>query len=96
MKNKESNGKMWTRKDTFEAMQAGETMPGRLQWSVGYFTKVRLMDSQVAHKRKFIRTVRDFLVYSRRSGATSRCNDMFCLATVNAAIVPSSLALNEE
>lgn len=50
MRNKESNGKMWRRTDTFEAMKAGETMPGRLEWSVGYFTKVRLLDSQVAHK----------------------------------------------
>lgn len=54
---------MWTRKDTFEAMKAGETMPGRLQWSVGYFTKVRLMDSQVAYKRKFTILNCAFLVY---------------------------------
>ena len=50
MKDEQSNGKLWRRTDTFEAMKAGETMPGRLEWSVGYFTKVRLLDYQVAQK----------------------------------------------
>jgi len=59
MKNSKSNGKLWDRTDTFQAMKAGETMPGKLEWSVGYFTKTRLMDYHVAHASgdKNIRTV---------------------------------------
>lgn len=49
MRNDKSNGKLWSRTDTFQAMKAGESMPGKLDWSVGYFTKTPLMDYQVAH-----------------------------------------------
>ena len=46
MKNKESNGKMWHRTDGFRALKPGDNMPGKLEWSVGYFSKTRLQDSQ--------------------------------------------------
>lgn len=52
MKNEKSNGRMWERTDTFQAMKKGEEMPGVLEWSVGYFSKTRIMDYQVAHKLK--------------------------------------------
>ena len=37
MTNAESNGKMWHRSDGFRALKAGAAMPGKLEWSVGYF-----------------------------------------------------------
>lgn len=47
MRDGRSNGKMWDRTDPFKALEAGEPMPGRLDWSVGYFSKTRLTDDQV-------------------------------------------------
>ena len=47
MKDERSNGRMWDRTDPFKAFEAGEPMPGRLDWSVGYFSKTRLTDDQV-------------------------------------------------
>ncbi len=47
MKDERSNGRMWDRTDPFKALEAGEPMPGRLDWSVGYFSKTRLTDDQV-------------------------------------------------
>jgi len=46
MKGHETNGKMQDRVDAFQALGDG-AMPGRLEWSVGYFTKARLSDYQV-------------------------------------------------
>ncbi|KAI9171806.1 hypothetical protein HJFPF1_01297 [Paramyrothecium foliicola] len=46
MKNEESNGKMWHRSDGFRALKAGDNMPGRLEWSVGYYSKTRLQQCQ--------------------------------------------------
>ena len=45
-----SKGKMWDRKDGFIAMDAGEKMPGSLEWSVGYFPKVRIQGDQLARQ----------------------------------------------
>ncbi|KAF4534871.1 Meiotically up-regulated gene 190 protein [Lasiodiplodia theobromae] len=50
MRSSESRGKMMDRVDGFKALTAGETMPGRLEWSVGYFPKVRVLDSQLAQQ----------------------------------------------
>lgn len=47
MKGKESNGKMWDREDGFKALKAGDDMPGKLCWSVGYFSKTRITDEQL-------------------------------------------------
>ncbi|MCJ1406633.1 hypothetical protein MMC19_000699 [Ptychographa xylographoides] len=43
-----SNGRMWDREDGFIAMDADEKMPGTLQWSVGYFRKVKIQEEQLA------------------------------------------------
>ena len=48
MRDSKSNGRMWERTDGFKALKAGEGMPGKLDWSIGYFTKTRVLDSQLA------------------------------------------------
>ena len=50
MHSKHSNGKMWERKDGLGAMDADEKMPGYLEWSVGYFTKLRIQGDQLARQ----------------------------------------------
>lgn len=50
MTNHQSNGKMWRREDGFRALKKGESMPGKLCWEVGYFTKLRILDSQLAEQ----------------------------------------------
>lgn len=47
MTNEETNGKMHDREDGFKAMKAGEGMPGKLSWSVGYFSKTRITEDQL-------------------------------------------------
>ena len=47
MRDKRSNGKMWDRVDNFQALKTDEGMPGKLEWSVGYFSKSRVLDSQL-------------------------------------------------
>ncbi|KAK3710301.1 hypothetical protein LTR37_010367 [Vermiconidia calcicola] len=47
MKRDESNGQMWHRTDGFRALKAGNTMPGKLEWSVGYYSKVRIQNDQL-------------------------------------------------
>ncbi|KAF1949613.1 hypothetical protein CC80DRAFT_256363 [Byssothecium circinans] len=48
MKDDATNGKMSDREDGFKALKKGEGMPGKLQWSVGYFSKTRITDAQLA------------------------------------------------
>ncbi|KAF2098498.1 hypothetical protein NA57DRAFT_39057 [Rhizodiscina lignyota] len=50
MKGKESSGKMWDRVDGFRALKAGQDMPGKLEWSVGYYSKTRVSDEQMAQQ----------------------------------------------
>ena len=59
MKNPQSDGKMQQRVDGFKALQAGESMPGKLEWEVGYFSKTRIMESQLQQQTSFpdIRTM---------------------------------------
>lgn len=52
MRNEKSNGKMWDRADTFKALTAGDSMPGKCDWSVGYFSKTRLLKSQMDQQKK--------------------------------------------
>ncbi|TID27530.1 meiotically up-regulated protein [Venturia nashicola] len=61
MKDERSNGKMWDRKDGFHALKAGEGMPGKLSWSVGYYSKIRLMDEQMSHQKSEpeLKTIKD-------------------------------------
>jgi hypothetical protein len=47
MRDDRSNGKMWDRQDGFRSLKAGEGMPGKLDWSVGYFSKTRILEEQV-------------------------------------------------
>ncbi len=47
MRRDESNGKMWQRTDGFRALKKGDGMPGQLEWSVGYFPKLRIQDCQL-------------------------------------------------
>jgi len=46
MRDEKTNGRMHDRKDGFRALKAGENMPGKLEWSVGYFSKARLQSCQ--------------------------------------------------
>jgi hypothetical protein len=46
MRSDETNGRMCDRVDGFRALKAGEEMPGKLNWSVGYFSKTRLQRCQ--------------------------------------------------
>lgn len=48
MKGKDTNGRVAHRQDGFRALKAGEGMPGKLEWSVGYFSKTRITDDQLA------------------------------------------------
>lgn len=50
MRDQKSNGRMWDRTDGFKALKKGEGMPGKLVWSVGYFSKTRILDSQLAEQ----------------------------------------------
>ncbi|CAI6341422.1 unnamed protein product [Periconia digitata] len=47
MKDNASNGKMSEREDGFKSLKKGEGMPGKLKWSVGYFSKTRITDEQL-------------------------------------------------
>ncbi|KAK5113917.1 hypothetical protein LTR85_010450 [Meristemomyces frigidus] len=47
MKGQETNGKVQKRTDGFRALKAGENMPGKLEWEVGYFSKVRIQPCQL-------------------------------------------------
>lgn len=46
MQREESNGRMWHRTDGFRALKSGDEMPGKLEWSVGYFSKARIQQCQ--------------------------------------------------
>jgi hypothetical protein len=48
MKSDETNGKMHDREDGFRALKSGNDMPGKLSWSLGYFSKTRITDDQLA------------------------------------------------
>ncbi|KAK3106787.1 hypothetical protein LTR53_018070, partial [Teratosphaeriaceae sp. CCFEE 6253] len=50
MRGPETNGKMQRRKDSFRALKAGEDMPGKLEWDVGYFSKARIQQCQLEHQ----------------------------------------------
>lgn len=46
MTDEQSRGNMWDRKDGFRALKSGGHMPGKLEWSVGYFSKTRIQQCQ--------------------------------------------------
>ena len=51
MRDSRSNGKMWDRKDGLIGIDAKEKMPGSLEWSVGYYSKVRIRDEQLEKQK---------------------------------------------
>lgn len=57
MRNQKSNGQMWHRCDGFRALKAGEDMPGKLEWSVGYYAKAGIQRCQL-EKQSFDSDVR--------------------------------------
>lgn len=57
MRREESRSKMWQRSDGFRALKAGEQMPGKLEWSVGYYPKTRIQNDQL-EKQTFDNHVR--------------------------------------
>lgn len=61
MKGPETNGKMQDREDGFKALKAGEGMPGKLAWSVGYYSKTRITDDQLKTQKEDpdINTIQD-------------------------------------
>lgn len=46
MTSQETNGKVSDRSDGFRALKSGDSMPGKLEWSVGYFSKTRVQECQ--------------------------------------------------
>ena len=50
MESSRSNGKMWDRRDGLQGLQGDDAVPGTLDWSVGYFGKVRIQEEQLAHQ----------------------------------------------
>lgn len=52
MKGHETNGKMHDREDGFKALKAGEGMPGKLSWSLGYYSKTRITDDQLGTQQE--------------------------------------------
>lgn len=47
MRDKKSNGKMFDREDGFRRLSAKEGMPGKLCWSVGYYSKALISQDQM-------------------------------------------------
>lgn len=47
MKDPETKGRMSHRIDGFKALKAGERMPGKLEWEVGYFAKTPIQPAQL-------------------------------------------------
>ena len=47
MHNPQSKCNMWDRRDGFQALEGSEEMPGTLDWSVGYYPKVRIQPEQL-------------------------------------------------
>ena len=47
MNSSRSNAELWNRHDGFQASQGDDTMPGTLDWSIGYFDKTRIQEEQL-------------------------------------------------
>ncbi|PFH63466.1 hypothetical protein XA68_10060 [Ophiocordyceps unilateralis] len=50
MTDERSRGRMWNRVDGFRALEAGDNMPGKLEWSVGYFSKTGVEPCQFSRQ----------------------------------------------
>ncbi|KZF24768.1 hypothetical protein L228DRAFT_267074 [Xylona heveae TC161] len=53
MKSPKSNGSMWDRTDDFQALDSKESMPGRLEWSIGYYSKTPIQPCQIQHQNAY-------------------------------------------
>ena len=51
MNSPESKCKMWHRTDSFRALEGNEHMPGTLDWSVGYFPKLKIQSEQLEQQK---------------------------------------------
>lgn len=51
MKNPRSSAQMWDRSDELRALKPHEGMPGKLNWSVGYFEKTRIQKEQLERQQ---------------------------------------------
>ena len=51
MHNKQSHSRMWDRHDGFIGLNSDETMPGSLDWSVGYFPKTEIQEAQLQQQQ---------------------------------------------
>ena len=51
MHSPKSNGKMWDRQDGFLDMDANQSLPGQLDWSVGYFAKAEMQEDQFQQQK---------------------------------------------
>ncbi|KAI9700546.1 MAG: hypothetical protein M1820_006700 [Bogoriella megaspora] len=51
MRDPATNGRMQNYANGFTALSKDEKMPGKLEWSVGYFPKVPILDSQIEQQK---------------------------------------------
>jgi len=51
MHNEQSHSRMWDRQDGFIGLSSGESMPGSLDWSVGYFPKTKIQEIQLQQQQ---------------------------------------------
>ena len=47
MQSEHSNGKIWAREDSFISLDGDSSMPGKLSWEVGYFSKIDITADQL-------------------------------------------------
>ncbi|KAH9826831.1 meiotically up-regulated protein [Teratosphaeria destructans] len=57
MRGESTNGRMQDRRDGFIALEGDEKVPGKLEWSVGYFSKTRIQKCQL-EKQTFNKDIR--------------------------------------
>ncbi|KAI9739647.1 MAG: hypothetical protein M1834_006365 [Cirrosporium novae-zelandiae] len=53
IENPESRGEIQKRRDEFMAQDLEEKMPGYIEWSVGYFAKTRIQETQLAQQEEY-------------------------------------------
>ncbi|KAL8826896.1 MAG: hypothetical protein Q9191_003519, partial [Dirinaria sp. TL-2023a] len=51
MHDKRSRSRIWDRKDSFMGLESKDSMPGSLYWSVGFFPKTKIQDTQLQQQQ---------------------------------------------
>lgn len=51
MHNEQSHSRMWDRQDGFIGLSSDDSMPGSLDWSVGYYPKTRIQEIQLQQQQ---------------------------------------------